>query len=450
MSRFPLAIHLCSTSPFCYSFARFASASQGPLAGLFLVTTCLRTRWLILLLVLGGCDVLRPRVVEQKSSGIIYDTNYEAILNSDKSLPLLEGAWRSYVEVLAEPAAVIASNGPRKTWEVFFATNRGLDSASPEQVRGTNQVLDTVNYGRAEMTLPRRRRGVDPARDPDNNAAGGDTVKFETVRALQAWELAEGVRAQLARSRQHDLLLFVHGFNVDFESALIRTSQIAYDMPFNGAVVAYSWPTQSGVTKYRGDEQINADSVQPFADFLKFLIAAVPPDTRINIVAHSMGNRLVMQAIGKLPADGRAPLAHVALCAPDVGVSDFKLWIPSVLAQAQRVTLYASSGDTALTTSKWLHREQRAGDADPPLVVRGVETIECSDIDFDFMGHSYYGSNVDVLSDLFATLKQQQRADQRPYLKKITPGEGDLGYWSYQAHAPKMLWTWNFEEKLRR
>lgn len=421
--------------------------------------TLVKLGWLLLwgsfVLLLSGCELPRPKTLkqkalEQKSSGIIYDTKYEALLNSDKSLPLLEGAWRDYVEVLAEPAAIVASNGTRKTWEVFFATNRALEDASnPDQVRGNNTALATVNYGHAEITLPRRRRGVDPKREAENTAAG-DTVKFETVRALQAWELAQGIRAQLARSRQRDLLLFVHGFNVDFDEALIRTSQIAYDMPFNGAVVAYSWPTQSGITKYRGDEQINADSVKPFTEFLLFLLAAVPPDTRINVVAHSMGNRIVMQAIGRLPNAERPPLAHVVLCAPDVGISDFKRWAPAVQAQSQRVTLYASSGDTALKSSKWLHREQRAGDADPPLVLPGIETIDCTDIDFDFMGHSYYGSNVDVLSDLFATLKQQQRADQRPYLKKQTLAGSESPYWSYQVHAPKMLWTWNFEEQWRR
>ena len=403
------------------------------------------------MLIFVGCELPRPKVLDQKSSGILYDTKYEALLNSDKSLPLLEGAWRDYVEVLAEPAAIVASNGTRKTWEVFFATNRALAPAGdrPDQLRGNNQAVATVNYGRAEITLPRRRRGVDPKREADNNAAG-DTVKFEMVRQLQAWEMAEGIRAQLARSRQRDLLLFVHGFNVDFDEALIRTSQIAYDLPFNGAVIAYSWPTQSGITKYRGDEQINADSVAPFTEFLQFLLAAVPPDTRINVVAHSMGNRIVMQALGRLPTAERPPLAHVVLCAPDVGVSDFKRWAPGVQAQVQRVTLYASSGDTALKSSKWLHREQRAGDADPPLVIEGLETIDCSDIDFDFMGHSYYGSNVDVLSDLFAVLKQQQRADQRVHLKKQTLAESELSYWSYQAHAPKMLWTWNFAENWRR
>jgi esterase/lipase superfamily enzyme len=410
-----------------------------------------RSWWLILLLIFSGCDSLRSKVVEQKSWGIIYDTKYEATLNSGKSLPLLEEAWRGYVEVLAEPAAIIACDGPRRTWEVYFATNRGLEPSvtDPEQVRGNNQVAKSASYGRAEITLPRRRRGVDPQREGEH-AGNSDTVKFEAVRQQEAWQTAEGIRAQLARSRQRDLLLFVHGFNVDFESALIRTAQIAYDMPFNGAVVAYSWPTQSGITKYRADEQINADSVAPFADFLRFLVAAVPPDTRINIVAHSMGNRIVMQGIGQLPAEERKQLAHVALCAPDVGLSDFQRWLPGVLAHTDRVTLYASSGDTALKTSKWLHREQRAGDANPPVVVAGVETIDCSDIDFDFMGHSYYGSNVDVLSDLFAALKQQQRADQRPYLKPQALNEGEPPYWSYHTHAPKMLWTWNFEENFRR
>ncbi len=133
-----------------------------------------------------------------------------------------------------------------------------------------------------------------------------------------------------------------------------------------------------------------------------------------------------------------------------MGLSDFERWLPRVLAHTERVTLYASSGDTALATSQWLHREQRAGDANPPSWSLVSRQSIVSDIDFDFMGHSYYGSNVDVLSDLFAALKQQQRPNQRAYLKEQKLGEGQPPYWSYHTHAPKMLWTWNFEENYRR
>lgn len=81
----------------------------------------------------------------------------------------------------------------------------------------------------------------------------------------------------------------------------------------------------------------------------------------------------------------------------------------------------------------------------------GIETIDCStiDFDFDFLEHSYYGSNVDVLTDLFELLKQRHSADQRPYLARRTASSGQ-NYWQYKAHAPRMLWTWNFDEKFVR
>ncbi|MDX1947496.1 MAG: alpha/beta fold hydrolase [Pirellulaceae bacterium] len=394
-----------------------------------------------------GCKDTRPLIVGEPRISVHYDTKYEELLNSEKSVPLIEGAWRPYVETLDEPVAVVEWQDGVSTWEVFFATNRSLLPASdPAQQRYGNGLAREPHFGRAEITLPRRQRGGEPARVAD---AAHAAVRFGEVRRIAWDDLAAGVRGQLAASRQQDLLLFVHGFNVDFESALIRTAQIALDMPFNGAVVAYSWPSQANFQQYGDDEAFNAGSVAPFTEFLSQLVAAVPPGTRINIVAHSMGNRIVMQAIGGLPVETARPLGHVALCAPDVGRADFERWIPGVLARSERVTLYASAGDAALAASRSLHSERRAGDAMVPLVYPGLETIDCTAVDLDFLGHSYYGSNVDVLADLFAALKERRTASERPYLTRRDAGGGQC-YWQFTAHAPRLLWTWNFGEgKLR-
>jgi len=223
-------------------------------------------------------------------------------------------------------------------------------------------------------------------------------------------------------------------------------------MPFNGAVVAYSWPSQGGINSYDEDEAINHESVKPFTEFLRNLRASIPADARIHLVVHSMGNRLVLKSLRELSASDDSahrkqswpPFSNLVLCAPDVGLSDFQAWMPDIIPQCERITLYANSSDTALIASKSLHAEPRAGDARFMPIVDGVETIDCSRIDMSFMGHSYYGSNPDVLTDLFVILRENASAQQRPHLKRKWTRRGH--YWEFERSAGTILCTWHFED----
>ncbi len=406
----------------------------------------------VLLAVVVGCRGTRPPVLDHTAVGIVYDTAQEQHLRSGRALPLLEQAWAPYVDTLAEPAAIVGWNEGVSTWEVFFATNRGAQKgASTGRAAFGNDVLAEPLYGRAAVTLPKRGRGVDPAMSRKagllpvsfRRPAPEEVVQFESVAISESDAFLDGVNAQLERSRQNDLLVFVHGFNVDFDSAIMRAAQVALDVPFNGAVVAYAWPSQGGVANYRSDEPINQRSVEPFGQFLHTLTAGVPEGTRISILVHSMGNRIVMQGIQRLPDEDA--LDHVILCAPDVGLSDFHAWAPGVASRCRRVTLYASENDAALIASRSLHAEQRAGDAHPPVLAAGVETVDCSTVDYtSFLGHSYYGANRQVLGDLFLLLKEGKGAAQRPHLSKETAPGGD--YWVFSGNSPNILVTWHFDE----
>jgi esterase/lipase superfamily enzyme len=125
-------------------------------------------------------------------------------------------------------------------------------------------------------------------------------------------------------------------------------------------------------------------------------------------------------------------------------LSDFRDWGPAAVTRCRRVTLYTSQHDAALIASKGLHAEQRVGDAFPPVLLEGIETIDCSAIDAtSFLGHGYYGSNIDVLADLFMLLKRDRTASQRSHLQPKATPEGT--YWRWTATAPHDLWTWHFE-----
>lgn len=404
---------------------------------------------MVMMIVALGCRVPESPILKDKSQGIIYDTAMEAELRSGKAHALIQTSYSEYVDTLAEPVAITDWSEKSCRWEVFIGTNRGLWDETAEKP-SVNRVLDHPHYGRANVTIPRKpreRAASLPALPWRKNRDGEQPAAAVDSEPLTSNEFLTGVCGQLQRSRQNDLLLFVHGFNVRFDEAVICAAQLALNMPFNGAVVTYAWPTQGGVFNYDADEPINHASVTPFMEFLQTLRTGVPAETRITILVHSMGNRIVMDALDRMPPPrGEKPISQVVLCAPDVGRTDFERWAPGVLAQSERVALYSNASDSALIASKGKHAESRAGDAWHPVLVPGIEVVDCSRVDLTMMGHSYFGENSDVLSDLFMLIKEGRPADKRPHLER-RKSETGAPYWSFQHSAPAIYCTWHFDER---
>ena len=109
---------------------------------------------------------------------------------------------------------------------------------------------------------------------------------------------------------------------------------------------------------------------------------------------------------------------------PDIDADTFVRDIaPAILPASARVTLYASSNDKALAFSKTVHGYPRAGESGDGLVlINGIDTIDVSAVDTNFVGHFYYGDNRSVLSDLF-NLIQGQEAGKRFGLRPRTKNE---------------------------
>jgi esterase/lipase superfamily enzyme len=233
-------------------------------------------------------------------------------------------------------------------------------------------------------------------------------------------------------SADRDMLVFIHGYNVDFESAVQRTAQIAVDLPFEGVPVCYSWPSQGKLLSYSIDENNALWTVTHLREFLLELARESGADS-INVVAHSMGNRamtMAMQQIQHQSPDGSDPIFdRVVLAAPDVDADRFRRDLaPSLLSVANQVTLYASSDDRALIASKKVHGYPRAGESGVDLVVvPGIETIDVSGIDLSLLGHSYYGDSDSMLRDLYDVVRARLPAPRRPSL--IARQAGALTYW---------------------
>ncbi len=240
------------------------------------------------------------------------------------------------------------------------------------------------------------------------------------------------MQASLKETSERELMVFIHGYNVDFESAVRRTAQLAVDLPFRGVPVCYSWPSQGTLLGYKVDENNVAWTVSHLRDFLTDL-ASKSGARSINLVAHSMGNRALTAALSEINLirgnDSPPLFDRVVLAAPDIDADYFRRDLANrILGTAEQVTLYASSNDRALIASKQVHGYPRAGDAGANIVVvPGIETIDVSGIDLSLLGHSYYGDSRAILTDLFELMHQRLPASQRQML--MPQQAASLIYW---------------------
>lgn len=320
---------------------------------------------------------------------------------------------------------------------VFYATNRALASASPVMFSGARHGASELTRGSFDVSIPRQHRLANIERpsiwrlefreDPSRHFV----IVERTVKPSDVFyrELA----ARVQRSDRKDAFVFVHGYNVGFDDAVYRTAQMAYDLGFGGAPILFSWPSNGSTLEYTGDINNSEWSIGHLKTFLAE-VAANSGATSVHLIAHSMGNRVLTGALERLAADpafAASPrFTHLVLTAPDIDADIFRQLAATIRKTASRVTLYASSNDRALQVSKRLNGYPRAGDAGAGIVVvPGVDTIDVSSVDTDFLGHSYYGDNRSVLSDLFNLIRRGVPPEQRFGLREAV--QGSAKYWIF-------------------
>lgn len=317
--------------------------------------------------------------------------------------------------------------------DVFFATNR-IPSAATHPYRKFGEKRGPLSYGRAEVTIP-RAHDMGKLEEPKwwRLEFSSTPEKHVTVKSVTSSGDEEffGDVGDLSEQNEGKILIFVHGFNIEFDEALKRTGQLVYDLNFSGASVLYSWPSNGELLDYFQDAN-NADWAKAqLEEFLTSLAIRTGART-IHLIAHSMGNRVLLNALDRLVTAAPQPrFAQMILTAPDVDVDIFKDLVGRCQAMATRCTLYASKTDVALAISRKINGLPRAGDSDGGLVVMsGLDTVDATDVNTSFVGHGYYGDNRSVLSDMYYTIRGLA-PDARHGLRRIdTP---PLPYWAFRS-----------------
>nr|WP_315249422.1 alpha/beta hydrolase [uncultured Duganella sp.] len=303
---------------------------------------------------------------------------------------------------------------------VYFATDREpLAGSDTQRIKfGAGRAPQgALQHGVCDVTVPASHRLANLESpswwrfefrpDPTRH------IVLQNVMVMDEDPFFASIQTAVNESPRHDAFVFVHGFNVSFEDAARRAAQMAFDLEFQGAPIIYSWPSQAALSDYTVDEN-NVIWTGPHLERFLEALAARSGAARIHVIAHSMGNRAVCDALAGLSRSawaGRTVLRHLVLTAPDIDADTFKELAKRFRATAGSVTLYVSKNDRAIKLSQGIHGEPRAGGG--VVVVPGVETVDASTVDTDFLGHSFFSAARTVLSDIYSLLRDDKRAGER-------------------------------------
>lgn len=338
------------------------------------------------------------------------------------------------VEVVSNPRTKREGDdrSRKNRYDVFFGTNRNTIYQRGALVGFGSELVGDTTYGICEVEIPDRRRVGTLGRPRWTKLFNRRDAKLEIKRLISLnpelfWAHIQDVAEQQPVDSRP--IIFVHGFNNSFESAVVRAAQIGFDLGVGQGIGLFSWASKGQPIQYAADESATEASKYALADFIEaFVINS--RDQRINIVAHSMGCRCLMLAIEVL-ASGRRPVLQaidqIVLTAADVSNAVMPMQAAHALHTAKRLTSYVSDKDRALSWSGRLHGGPRAGYMPPVFVLNGMDTVAVNSDDLGTFGHTYVATSRIVLGDIFAVLRNNLPPSNRHGL--VQEVDGVNKYW---------------------
>ena len=317
--------------------------------------------------------------------------------------------------------------GPGMTWEDLVRESLAEKRSRKPEVT----VTDYEEFGPLWSTAwPPNYRF-----DRDWDAPGVDREPAE--------RFVEAIEAALQSSRRRQIGIYVHGFNTRFANNLEITGEFWHYMGRDGVAMSFDWPSKGSLFSYQVDKANANFAIRQFRRLLEFL-AANTSASRINILAHSAGNPVVVEALRQISlmyydldddeARRRSKIGRVVLAAPDM---DLDAALSAGIDGAGRITqgwaIYASRRDKALGFSADIFGDIRVGssigklseDERAALIANDSQWIDATAAQRrhpSFLGHSYYHQNPWVSSDVMLFLATGASAEERGLVRDLETG----------------------------
>ena len=256
-----------------------------------------------------------------------------------------------------------------------------------------------------------------------------------------------------------DAIVFIHGYRVAFKDALYTVAKIVKDINFQGRAYLYSWPSRESPHRVLRDlDRLRKQSEPFFQSFMRMLMRDAHI-YEIDLIAHSMGSQSMLRAVSALRpifdteragGEGRSRkgklsssirIGQMIFAAPERLATRLRPEDRPHAPYADRVTVYVSSGDLALSASKLIRgglpRMGELSDNGEPALVdnRKVHIIDATLNQSWYKryfgggyGHDYLSQAKPVLDDIkdiltgkraddtqFPDERNAKRFQKRPY-----------------------------------
>lgn len=298
----------------------------------------------------------------------------------------------------APPRNVAAYVAKDPTLGVFVVTNRRpLDLAKKSF---TDKRSDQITYGVAYQRVAASRFGVTPKKNLSLELAKPDDF-FGYVKA----------RADGSKVHPKHIAVFVHGFNQTPQKAMSTAVAIKSLLQFDGPLVLFMWPSVGAFQNY-GTDRLNAEySDKAFGELLCRL-SNLDGDTRVTVLAHSMGNYLTVNTLYRLAetCPTARKLNALVMFSPDLPIATLDARGKAALGSVASATAYVSQKDVALGTSErvWFTDSFGLVHKGVPTVFEGISSINVSSLQPGFLdlitfGHDTY-SYTQVMDDVYDLL----------------------------------------------
>ena len=311
-------------------------------------------------------------------------------------------------------------NEEGQTCTVFYGTNREPNDINDLSKGYGNDRANKLHLGSCTVNVPYDRKkgeltGTLWQKIKYFDASYGD-VELQTLKAYEAddfWKTISTLLKTLEPEEQQ-ALVFIHGFNTSFEAAAIRATQISVDLEHAGLTAFFSWASKGKALSYLSDEATVQYSEKHLTEFLTDF-SKKSGAKRIHIIAHSMGNRALLEAVNRINRNNpEIEFGQIILAAPDVDADVFEELSKAYTKVSEQTTLYISKKDKAVGMSKWLHSHSRAGFTPPVCLVEHINTIEVEEnVNLLELGHGYFAGQTSLLNDMKKLIQLNLDANNR-------------------------------------
>ena len=263
-----------------------------------------------------------------------------------------------------------------------------------------------------------------------------DHIVIAKRYAFDESDLYGAINRAIDAAPDHSAFVFVHGFNVSFDDALLRTGQFAWDLHYKGPAIAYSWPSMGGTSQYVTDIDMADWTAPHLAAFLHSLRERTGVRT-VHLVAHSMGTRAISMALARL-ADGKEvtpKFQELILAAPDINRLVFGQLAAGLRDESERVTIYSSQRDWALRFSAFIRNGAKRVSASATAVpnfdfdiidATKARTSLLGHSYTSLLGHSYFAEDHELLEDISLLLRQRLKPVDRSITLEEEPPSGSF------------------------